>query len=174
MILDYWHVGPTDAELAIFPGPTKPDGTPYTDPQVDFAARAVFDWRYDGAGNWPFNTAYAGSRGLEGFVTRLRSLNEAERFIAMGIPLVASINGRLPGFFFGKTNGHLLTIVGFTASGDVISYDPASTSDATVRRVYDRAQFEKAWMTATGGIVYVIHPIDGGLPANIAGLPNNW
>jgi len=174
MILDYWHAGPTDAELAIFPGPTKPDGTPYKRPQVDFAARAVFDWNYNGAGNWPFNAAYAGSRDLEGFVTRLRSLNEAERFIAMGIPLVASINGRLPGFFFGKTNGHLLTIVGFTASGDVISNDPAVPTEGEVHKTYNRADFEDVWLGGSGGIVYVIHPIDGGLPANIAGLPNNW
>ena len=31
-----------------------------------------------GTGNWPFNTAYAASRGLSAFVTRLRSLAEAE------------------------------------------------------------------------------------------------
>jgi len=30
------------------------------------------------------------------------------------------------------------------------------------------------WLGGSGGIVYVIHPIGGGLPANIPGLPNNW
>ena len=123
MILDKWGAGPTLHDLALFPGAGHVDG------QVDFAARATYDWNYQGAGNWPFNTAYAGSRGLTAFVTRLRSLAEAELFIQKGIPLVASINGRLPGFFFGKTNGHLLTIVGFTANGDVISNDPAVPTD---------------------------------------------
>ena len=33
--------------------------TPPLDAEVDFAARNVFDYTYDGAGNWPFNTAYA-------------------------------------------------------------------------------------------------------------------
>jgi hypothetical protein len=61
--------GPTAAETAwVDPA--------YSDPQVDHAARSVFDYDYDGAGNWPFNTAYAGTRGLDSFVTRLRSLIE--------------------------------------------------------------------------------------------------
>ena len=174
MILDYWHAGPTAAELAAFPGPTKPDGTPYVDPQVDYAAQAVYDWHYQGAGNWPFNAAYAGNRGLNAFVTRLRSLAEAELFIKAGIPLVASINGRLPGFFFGKTNGHLLTIVGFTATGDVISNDPAVPTDAEVHKIYGRADFEQVWLGGSAGIVYVIYPDGTSLPANVAGLPHNW
>ena len=168
MILDFWGAGPSEGELAIFPATGEPDA------QVDYAARAVYDWNYQGAGNWPFNTAYAGARGLNGFVTRLRSLAEAERFIDVGIPLVASINGRLPGFFFGKTNGHLLTIVGFTASGDVISNDPAVPTDAGVHRTYGRADFEQVWLGGSGGIVYVIYPSGKALPANVDGLPHNW
>lgn len=174
MILDFWHAGPSAAELAAFPGATKPDGTPYVDPQVDYAAQAVYDWHYQGAGNWPFNAAYAGSRGLNAFVTRLRSLAEAELFIQAGIPLVASINGRLPGFFFGKTSGHLLTIVGFTANGDVISNDPAVPTDAQVHKVYGRADFEQVWLGGSAGIVYVIYPNTMSLPPNLAGLPANW
>lgn len=168
MILDKWGYGPTKTELDEFPATGEVDG------QVDYAARAVYDWNYQGAGNWPFNTAYAGARGLNGFVTRLRSLAEAERFIEVGIPLVASINGRLPGFFFGKTNGHLLTIVGFTANGDVISNDPAVPTDAEVHKVYGRGDFEKVWLEGSGGIVYVIYPDGVTLPANVDGLPHNW
>jgi len=174
MVLDYWHAGPSAAELAAFPGATKPDGTPYVDPQVDYAARAVYDWHYQGAGNWPFNAAYAGNRGLNAFVTRLRSLAEAELFIQKGIPLVASINGRLPGFFFGKTSGHLLTIVGFTANGDVVSNDPAVPTDAEVHKIYERADFEKVWLGGSSGIVYVIYPNGVRLPDHVAGLPHNW
>jgi len=46
----------------------------------------------------------------------------------------------------------------FTADGNPIVNDPASPDDASVRHVYDRTQFEDAWMSATGGIVYVIYP----------------
>ena len=168
MILDFWGAGPTSAELAVFPGSAHADG------QVDYAARAVYDWNYQGAGNWPFNTAYAGARGLSAFVTRLRSLAEAERFIAAGIPLVASINGKLPGFYFKSTNGHLLTIVGFTANGDVISNDPAVPTDPEVHKVYARGDFENVWLGGSGGIVYVIHPDGVSLPPNVPGLPPNW
>jgi hypothetical protein len=170
MVLAYWGKGPAPADYAYvlsdYPG--------IADPWVDYAARYTFDYHYDGAGNWPFNTAYAAHFGLESEVTQLHSLAEAEQFIKAGIPLVASIAfepNKLDGFLFRGTDGHLLVIGGFTAGGDVISYDPASSSDLTVRHVYDRAQFEKAWMTATGGIVYVIHPSSVTLPPSPAG---NW
>src|SRR5439155_670623 len=83
--------------------------------------------------------AYSTRFGLDGFVTRLRSLNEAQRFLNASIPLVASINGKLPGFLLGETNGHLLVIRGFDASGDVITNDPAVKTDEDARKVYRRA-----------------------------------
>ena len=170
MVVAYWGKGPSAADYAFV---TK-DYPAQTDPWVDYAARYVFDYHYNGAGNWPFNTAYAAHFGLESEVTQLHSLAEAEQFIKAGIPLVASIafnSGKLDGFFFKSTNGHLMVIVGFTAEGNPIVNDPASPDDASVRHVYDRAQFEDAWMSATGGIVYVIHPASVPLPASAGG---NW
>ena len=76
-----------------------------------------------------------------------------------------------PALFLSARDALTDRVTSFTAGGDVISYDPASTSDAAVRHVYDRAQFEKAWMTATGGIVYVIHPASVPLPPSPGG---NW
>jgi len=173
MVLDYWKAagyrssGPTSTQLRAFPGAGHSDG------QVDYAARYVYDWNYQGAGNWPDNTAYAASfAGMNGFVTRLRSLAEAERFIAMNIPLVASINGNLPGFLFKKTSGHLLVIRGFTASGDVITNDPAVFADADARVVYGRADFEHVWLEGSAGIVYVIYPNGVPLPAHEGPNPN--
>ena len=170
MVVAYWGKGPTAAEYAYvltdYPG--------IADPWVDYAARYVYDYHYNGAGNWPFNVAYAGERGLDGEVTQLHSLREAELFINAGIPLVASIaftSNKLDGFLFKSTSGHLLVIVGFTKEGNPVVNDPAATSDASVRRVYDRAQFEQNWMTSTGGIVYVIHPKSVPLPASPLG---NW
>jgi len=88
---------------------------------------------------------------------------------------VAANPNKLTGFLFDKgTNGHLLVIVGFTASGDVISDDPASASDDTVRHVYDRTEFERAWLTATGGIVYVIHPPSVPLPPPAVPSQPSW
>jgi len=169
MVVAYWGRGPARSDYVYVYG----DYPNVVDPWVDYAARYTFDYHYNGAGNWPFNTAYAAHFGLEAEVTQLHSLAEAEQFIKAGIPLVASIAfqpGKLDGFLLRGTDGHLLVIGGFTAGGDVISYDPASTSDATVRHVYDRSQFEKAWMSASGGIVYVIHPASVALPPS----GGNW
>lgn len=170
MVLDYFGAGPTDAELD-WVDPS------YTDPQVEHAARMVFDYNYDGAGNWPYNTAYAGSRGLDAFVTRLRSLTEAEQFIKAGIPLVASLSFKksdLDGAGYG-TNGHLMVIVGFNQNGDVVVNDPAShliQSNDEVRFTYNRGQFENAWLPHSGGVVYVLHPPDRPLPP--APIQANW
>src|SRR2546423_10121025 len=155
MVLAYWGVGPSAADLAVFPGPKDPA---YIDPQVDYAARYVYDWHYQGAGNWPDNAAYAARVGLNAFVTRLRSLSEAELFTNAGIPLVASIQGHLPGFYFKKTSGHLLVIRGFTATGDVIANDPAVPTDADVTKVYGRADFENVWLGGAAGGVDVSYP----------------
>jgi hypothetical protein len=165
MILGFWGRGPTPADYSYV---TASDPG-HQDPWVDYAARFTYDYNDNGAGNWPFNVAYAHTFGLEGEVTQLRSLAEAERYVKAGIPLVASLSfgsGKLDGFLFKGTNGHLLTIVGFTASGDVVSNDPAALSDDEVQRVYDRAQFEQAWMESTGGLVYLLYAPDTTLPAS--------
>ena len=173
MVLGYWGTGPSETDYAW----VLADDPGHQDPWVDHAARYTYDYNYDGAGNWPFNTAYAARFGLESFVTRLRSLTEAEQFIKAGIPLVVSVSfkeSKLDGAGYG-TNGHLMTIVGFEADGDVIVNDPAShliPSNDEVRVVYDREQLENAWIGHTGGISYVIHPEDVALPA--APPQANW
>jgi hypothetical protein len=172
MVLAHWGLGPTDADVA-WVDPSIEDKA------VDHAARCVFDYAYKGAGNWSFNTAYAARYGVEAFVTRLRSLEEAELFVAAGIPLVASVSFRreeLDGAGY-DTNGHLLTVIGFDAAGDVVCNDPAShqvPSNDEVRVVYDRKQFEKVWLDAAGGLVYVIHPHDVPLPAHPAATEPSW
>ena len=168
MVLRFFGTGPGPADLAQFPGAGHVDGN------VDHAARFTYDWSYSGAGNWPFNTAHAAAYGLDGFVTRLRSLVEAQRFIEAGVPLIASVKGELSGFLFGKTNGHLLVIRGFAANGDVVTNDPAVLLNAGARKVYPRAGFEKVWLEGSGGVVYVIRPPGMPLPANGTGLPANW
>jgi hypothetical protein len=172
MVVEFWGSEPSVADLSAIP---------YADPSVDFAALHTFDWHYSGAGNWPFNTAYAGSFGLEGQVVQLRSLTEAEQFIKAGIPLVVSVafkKNQLDNAGY-STNGHLMVIRGFTPSGDVIVNDPASrlvASNAAVENVFDRQQFADVWLPSSrsGGIAYVIHPAGSQLPASVSGLPANW
>jgi hypothetical protein len=139
---------------------------------IPAAARATHDPAYDGTGNWPFNTAWAASLAGHAFVTRLHDLREAERFIEVGIPLVASVAyrvGGLPGAPTHATDGHLVVIRGFTDTGDVVTNDPAAPTERSVRRTYDRAAFERAWLQGSGGTVYVIHRDDQPLPAGSRG-----
>jgi hypothetical protein len=143
------------------------------------AARHVFDYAYGGAGNWAFNTAYAGRPGATAFVTRLRSLAEAEILVAAGIPIAATVSFGAQGLTGAgyATEGHLLTIVGFTGTGDVVCNDPAShqiPSDDAVRVVYDRAEFERVWLGSAGGVVYVVHPDDVPLPRPPDPAEPNW
>ncbi|OMI41595.1 peptidase C39 family protein, partial [Streptomyces sparsogenes] len=166
MIIEYWGRRPTAADLAW----VNPD---YADPQVCHAARHTFDYQYQGCGNWPFNAAYAATyRDLQGVVTRLGSLNDAEKLIAAGIPVITSqsfLKEELTGAGYG-TAGHLMTVIGFTADGDVIANDPASADNAAVRHVYKRREFENIWLrtkrynaqgkvvSGSGGVCYLYFP----------------
>ena len=155
MVVRFWgsQYAPSSAETAWV-------DQAFADPEVDYTAGFVYDYHYQGAGNWPFNTAYAAERGLVTDVTQLHNLREAEPFIRAGIPLVASVAwqpNKLDGGIK-STNGHLMVIGGFMGNGDVIAYDPASPDNPSVRHVYNREQFEKAWIPASGGIVYVDRP----------------
>lgn len=137
MVVEHWGKRPAPQDLAWVAGP-------HPDPVVDNAARQTYDYAYRGAGNWSFNAAYAATHGLDAHITRLSSLADAERYIRSGIPLITSQSfraGELPGADY-ETDGHIMVVVGFTPTGDVIANDPASPNDAAVRTIYPRRQFE--------------------------------
>jgi hypothetical protein len=153
---------PTSVSMVLAHAGRLPPGT-----DLPAAAREVFDPAYDGTGNWPFNTAWAASLADHALVTRLHDLREAEAFVAAGIPLVASVaypSGGLRGAPTHATDGHLLVIRGFTGTGDVVTNDPAAPTERSVCRTYDRADFERAWLDGSGGLVYVSHRDDQPLP----------
>ncbi|MDX3057402.1 peptidase C39 family protein [Streptomyces sp. NE06-03E] len=168
MIIEYWGRRPTAEDLSwVKPG--------IADPQVCHAARYTFDHQYDGCGNWPFNAAYAATyKDMNAVVTRLGSLTDVEKLIAAGIPVITSqsfLKEELTGAGYG-TSGHLMTVIGFTADGDVIANDPASPSNDAVRRVYRRREWENIWLrtkrydasgavrSGTGGVCYLYWPAD--------------
>ena len=130
-------------------------------PRVRAAVDGVYDWIYEGHGNWPFNTAYAATFGYEGYVARLTSLAKVEEYVTAGIPVIMSIawsKGELTNSGVDSTNGHLVVLVGFDAAGNLIVNDPASPTDEAVRRTYLRSEFEPLWLQSSGGTVYLIHP----------------
>lgn len=137
---------------------------------VPDAADATYDATYAGTGNWPFNTAWAATRGdgaLRAFVTRLWRVEQLERLTKAGFPVVVSgswSSGGMTGSPLDSTQGHVFVVRGFDAAGDVLVNEPAAADDASVRHTYDRAEFDAAW-AGSGRTVYLIHPADRPLPA---------
>ncbi|MFF2807762.1 peptidase C39 family protein [Streptomyces sp. NPDC058000] len=168
MIIEHWGRRPTPQQLS-WVDPS------YADPQVCHAARYTFDYQYNGCGNWPFNAAYAATyRDLQGIVTRLSSLTDVEHLVHAGIPVITSqsfLKTELDGAGYG-TAGHLMTVIGFTRTGDVIANDPAAPDDPAVRRVYKRREFENIWLrtkrhdakgqvkSGSGGVCYLYFPVE--------------
>jgi hypothetical protein len=163
---DGW-CAPTAVSMVLAHAGRLPPGTDIPD-----AAREVYDPAYDGTGNWSFDAAWAATLADHAFVTRLRDLRDAERFVEAGIPLVASVAypaGGLTGAPTHGTDGHLLVIRGFTEAGDVVTNDPAAPTPRSVRRTYRRAELERAWLTGSGGTVLVVHDDERPLPPRARG-----
>jgi hypothetical protein len=129
----------------------------------------VYDPEWNGTGNWPFNTAYAGSLpGLVGKTLRLRSLRDLEDLIVAGVPPIASVSYAL---LKGKPepepgDGHLVMLVGFEKNGDPIFNDPGRS---IVRLTYGRKAFERAWLKSRR-TVYIIAPERKKLPLPLRAL----
>lgn len=137
--------------------------------RVRDAVEGVYDWIYDGHGNWPFNTAYAAAQGYEAYVARFTSMAQVEPWVAAGVPVVFSFawsKNDLDGAAIPSSNGHLAVIVGFDAAGNPIVNDPAAASDEDVQRTYDRTQLESLWLEHSGGTVYLIYPQGTAVPAS--------
>ncbi|MGA2657872.1 MAG: C39 family peptidase [Verrucomicrobiota bacterium] len=135
---------------------------PELDPGVPEVAKAVYDPVWQGTGNWPFNTAYAGSYpGMRAYVTRLTDLAELEDWIAQGLPVGLSVClNRLLGRQ-GPPSGHLVVCVGFTKEGDLVINDPGTRQN--VRKVLPRKNVISAWAYSKNA-VYLIYPENARLP----------
>lgn len=131
-------------------------GRPELDHGVQQVTQEVFDQKWDGAGNWSFNTAFAGSMpGLRAYVTRFSDVSEIEDWIAAGIPVGLSVcYNKLRGRD-GPPSGHLIVCVGFTPDGDVIANDPGTTLN--VRKTFSRERLIEAWKNSKNA-VYLIYP----------------
>lgn len=127
------------------------------DADVPWVQSRVFDPAYGGAGNWAFNTAFAASRGLRAYVSRLNNIAELESWIEFGIPVVTSVSyDLLKGKGLkGENDGHLVVLIGFTKDGDPVFNDPGRSLPPQM--VYKRADFDAAWKSS-GRAVYLMYP----------------
>ncbi len=137
--------------------------------QPETVAWGAYDYGYEDFGNWPFNTAYAGSHGYQAYVD-YSTIEGLKREIAGGHPVAvavayknsAAVSGNLPvvdGAPIRQTPGHLIVVCGFTQENGtefIIINDPAAASNAGVRVKYRLDQFALAW-AESGNIAYIIH-----------------
>ena len=135
-------------------------------------AAGVYDHGvYQATGNWPFNTALAGSLpGMRAYVARFSDISELEDWIAAGIPVV--ISARYDLLQDGRPSdlsGHLTVCRGFTETGDVVINDPwTDPKMESIRHVYKRANVIRAWATSHN-TVYLVFPETTPLPPDRLG-----
>jgi hypothetical protein len=127
MVMSYWED---------YAGPCEP--------AVRAAVTGIYDWVYDGTGNWPFNTAYAATRGLHGSVRRFSTMEEVEAWVAQGVPVVIGFSwgkGELTGAALASSAGHLAVVVGFDSQGN-----PSSTTRRlTAMKPYGASTGAPSW-----------------------------
>jgi hypothetical protein len=128
---------------------------------VPAVAAGVHDPNSGGTGNWSFNMAFAGRfDGIRAFVTRLYDLAQVEDCIAAGVPVALSVSfDLLNGKNQDQANGHLVVVVGFTESGDVVLNDPWPNpkGENRVRKIAPRERVIRAWQRSKQ-TAYIIHP----------------
>jgi uncharacterized protein YvpB len=134
---------------------------PELDVPVPDVAHAVFDQAYGGTGNWNFNMAYAGSfEHIRAYATRFDDLREVEDCIVASVPVALSVSfDLLNGKDADMNNGHLIVIVGFTETGDVVVNDPWPNpkKENSVRKLFARDRVINAWQRSKQ-TVYVVLP----------------
>jgi hypothetical protein len=126
------------------------------DADVAAVARGVYDASYAGTGNWAFNAAYAGARGLRGIVAYLRGIDHVAAFVDAGFPVAISVGwnaGELPGAPLEHSEGHLLVVRGVEPE-HVLVNDPAHPAVATR---YSRTALDLIFREH-GGVAYLIAP----------------
>lgn len=132
-------------------------------------AWGVYDYKYDGFGNWSFNTAYASSFGYIAYVD-YSTIEGLKREIYNGHPVAVSVKYKnsinvesnfpvLDGAPIKSTDGHLIVVCGFTNENGcdyIVINDPAAATNEGVRVKYKLDQFEDAW-EEFGNVAYIIH-----------------
>jgi uncharacterized protein YvpB len=133
-------------------------------------AWGVYDYVYEGFGNWSFNTAFVASYNYEAYVKN-SNIEELKTEIYNNHPVAVSVKYRnssavesdlpiIDGAPISKTNGHLIVVCGFENTDGkayVIVNDPAAETDNKVSISYRLEQFEAAW-EESGRIAYIVHP----------------
>src|SRR5690348_8592663 len=94
-------------------------------------------------------------------------MSQLEQWIKVGVPIAISIaynKGELPGTPIPSSDGHIIVVRGFTSTGDVITNDPAASTNAGVQITYSRSALQSVWLKYSNGTAYVMYPENWPLP----------
>lgn len=113
---------------------------------VAYAAGRSHDHGTGASDTFSFATAFLSTDGLtSSWVTRLADGAALEEHLADGRLVVVPL----------RAGARPVLVVGVEADGDVVVHDPSAPSDAAVRQVIDRADFESDWLSS-GGLAGVV------------------
>jgi hypothetical protein len=145
--------GPTSLSMALeYYGCNLPTET---------VAADCLDEYYDGYGNWPFIAQAAAKRGFKGYVFRGNGQQPLRDQFAAGNAVIMSMAysaGELTNSPISSTDGHLVLMVGVTASGDYICNDPAGSNSGWDHVVYNATQIAHVWLYHADGAAIAVMP----------------
>ena len=105
---------------------------------------------------------------MRAYITRFGGISELEDWIVAGIPVIISAPFHLlaPGRK-DTGSGHVVTVIGFTETGDVVINDPATNLEKgqKIRHIYDRENVITAWAKSKN-TVYLVYPESAKIPQN--------
>lgn len=125
----------------------------------------VNDPGWPGTGNWPFNTAFAGSHdGLRACTVRANRPSDLVHWLSVGYPVGVSVSYALLNGEAQPTpgDGHLVVVCGGDAEGRLEINDPGRALPRVHRHI-DRDVFVRAW-AYSAYTAYLVWPADLATP----------
>lgn len=124
---------------------------------IHFAEKA-WDGGFNIFGNWVFNVSQAAAElgpSWDCWVERLSGFDAIYRRLHLGIPVIISVRGPLPGSAEPYAKGHLMVVIGYEPQEQkVICMDPAFPSDEQTVVRYALSDLLQAW-NRRGRVAYI-------------------
>ncbi len=115
-------------------------------------------------GNWSLTAAAMSQYRVPAWVERHLSWGTLAQYLDAGQPVITSLawqDGALTGAPIVQSRGHLIVVRGITKNGDIIVNDPAGRTVEEGQRIYQRDEFQRAWL-GHGGFAIHAGPVGGG------------
>lgn len=129
-------------------------------PTETVAADCYDDYNH-GYGNWPLIAQAGAKRGFKSYTFRANGQQPLRDQFTAGNAVIMSMaysTGELTNSPISSTSGHLVLMVGVTATGDYICNDPAGADSRWDHVVYNANQIAHVWLYHAGGVLIAVMP----------------